>query len=295
MNIPKIPLITRISKNVIRILGSNPSPMTLQGTNTYLIGSGSERILVDTGDENIPEYISSLRLVLNEEKARIRDILLTHWHHDHVGGVKDVLKINNNEECKVWKFPRYSNEPQSCPEIPDHVKIHQLVNGQQFSVEGATMKVVHTPGHTSDHVCLLMNEILFSGDCILGEGTAVFEDLSEYVKSLELLLHLNSSTIYPAHGNIVLEAKQKIEFYLAHRKQREEDILKVFRMFPEKMFSAMDIVKEVYKETPENLWLAAAHNVTLVLKKLGNDKKIVFVKDEDDGPAWRLNGEGSRL
>lgn len=104
------------------------------------------RILVDTGDEDIPEYISSLQKVLKEENAGIGDILLTHWHHDHVGGVKDVLKLNSNGQCKVWKYPRYANEPQKCPEIPDHVEIHKLVNGQQFSVEGATMKVVYTPG-----------------------------------------------------------------------------------------------------------------------------------------------------
>lgn len=140
-----------------------------------------------------------------------------------------------------------------------------------------------------------MDGIIFSGDCILGEGTAVFENLSEYVKSLELLLTIDATKIYPAHGNIVPEAKKKIEFYLAHRKQREDDILKVFRASPTQSFSAMDIVKTVYKETPENLWPAAAHNVTLVLKKLDDDRKIVLVKDGDDGPVWRLNEEAARL
>lgn len=141
-----------------------------------------------------------------------------------------------------------------------------------------------------------MEGIIFSGDCILGEGTAVFEDLFEYMKSLEHLLKIDASTIYPAHGNIIPEAKQKIEFYIAHRKQREEDILKVFNANPSQKYSAMDLVKIIYKETPENLWLAAAHNVTLVLKKLEKENKLVVCKgNEDEGPFWKLSGEHSRL
>lgn len=107
------------------------------------------RILIDTGDEDIPKYISSLQTVLKEEQAAIKDIVLTHWHHDHVGGVKDVIKLSNNKQCKVWKYKRYANETQTCPEIPDYVEVHKLVNGQQFSVEGATMQVVYTPGNHS--------------------------------------------------------------------------------------------------------------------------------------------------
>lgn len=60
--------------------------------------------------------------------------------------MKDVLRVNNIDNCTVWKYPRYPNEPQTCPEIPDTVKIQQFTNGQEFSVEGATMKIVHTPG-----------------------------------------------------------------------------------------------------------------------------------------------------
>lgn len=80
-----------------------------------------------------------------------------------------------------------------------------LKNKQEISVEGATVKIVHTPGHTTDHVVLYLQEenAILSGDCVLGEGTAVFEDLYEYMKSLENILKINPDIIYPGHGNVI--------------------------------------------------------------------------------------------
>ncbi|CAD7090971.1 unnamed protein product [Hermetia illucens] len=291
---PKIPIITRLSSKVIRILGCNPGPMTLQGTNTYLLGTGTKRILIDTGDPDIAEYKESLKDLLTKEKSTINHILITHWHHDHVGGVKDVLDLVD-KECKVWKYPR-TDAPDVCPEVPDNIKISKLENSQIFDVEGASVKIVHTPGHTTDHVVLTMEEdgVLFSGDCILGEGTAVFEDLHDYMRSLNVILGIKPKVIYPGHGNIIEDPVPKIQFYINHRNQREKQILDVLIQNKGKNFTEMDLVEVIYKDTPSNLWKAAAYNVNHHLKKLVKDGHIVE-SQRDNASVWSYAQEKSSL
>ncbi|XP_017852415.1 beta-lactamase-like protein 2 homolog isoform X2 [Drosophila busckii] len=278
-----IPPVTRLTSNIIRILGCNPSPMTLQGTNTYLLGNGKKRILIDTGDENVPQYIEHLRGVLNEEKAAIGTIILTHWHHDHVGGVKDIVGSKfAAKDCHVYKFKR-GDENDNCPEIPTHIEVKALKDQQEFEVDGAKLRIVHTPGHTTDHVVLTTDDgTLFSGDCILGEGTAVFEDLHDYMKSLDKILKIRPGRIYPGHGNIIEQPVDMIKYYIDHRNQREQQILQFFVQRPSACFNAMDVVRVVYKDTPEKLWPAAAYNVGHHLTKLQKEGKLYVSQHNDE-------------
>ncbi|XP_030567920.1 beta-lactamase-like protein 2 homolog isoform X1 [Drosophila novamexicana] len=275
-----IPPVTRLTASIIRILGCNPGPMTLQGTNTYLLGNGKKRILIDTGDENVPQYIEHLNGVLRQEQASISTIILTHWHHDHVGGVKDIVgtqladKVRLNPDCQVFKFRR-SDASDVCPEIPSPISVQRLEDSQEFAVDGAKVRIVHTPGHTTDHVVLTTDDgTLFSGDCILGEGTAVFEDLFDYMRSLDKILKIRPERIYPGHGNVIDEPVGKIEYYINHRNQREQQILQFFSQRPGQRLQPMDVVKVVYKETPEQLWPAAAYNVEHHLSKLTKEHKL---------------------
>lgn len=114
--------------------------------------------------------------------------------------------------CQVWKYPR-SDAPDQYAELIN-VPVKHLVDGQQFSTNGVTVKVIHTPGHTTDHCVLMVEDTkeLFSGDCILGEGTAVFEDLHDYMLSLKKIIGHDPAVIYPGHGNIVTVKSDNMSF-----------------------------------------------------------------------------------
>lgn len=120
------------------------------GTNTYLIGRGHRRILIDTG-EGKPTWATRLQSVLSEEKATVHQALLTHWHGDHVNGVPDLLRM-----CpQATLFKHQPDEGQSG-----------INDGQVFRVEGATLTAWHMPGHTDDHMVFVLEEedAMFTGD-----------------------------------------------------------------------------------------------------------------------------------
>lgn len=92
-----------IGKNpIILFLGCNPGPFTLQGTNTYLIGTGKRRILLDTGDGQVPEYFDLLKSVLKEHQVTLDQIILTHWHPDHIGGVETIQQSISKGLIKIY-------------------------------------------------------------------------------------------------------------------------------------------------------------------------------------------------
>lgn len=206
-------------------------------------------------------------------------------HHDHVGSIEDVKQFVS-EDCTIWKFPRSDASEESGTKFLD------LVDRQEFDLDGKTkLKVFHTPGHTTDHVILFNEETksVFSGDMILGEGTAVFESLYDYMKSLEIVLQLQPSVIYPGHADIIDDNPvEKIQFYINHRNERERQILEALTNKKEPL-TALGIVKIVYTTTPRYLFPAAVVNVNQHLLKLKKEEKVVEIEKNKE-VFWKLSG-----
>ncbi|XP_005108821.1 endoribonuclease LACTB2 [Aplysia californica] len=279
-----LPKYLQLSQRVIRILGCNPGPATLQGTNTYLVGTGKRRILVDTGEVDNKEYLDLVKSSLEQQNVELQEIILTHWHHDHVGGVDGICRLFG-QKFRTSKLKRLSMADMKLSETS-----YTFISDKQvFKTEGATLQVHHGPGHSEDHIVLKLEEeeAVFSGDTILGGSTAVIEDLQEYMKTLHQLLDLDPKVIYPGHGPVVAKPKEVLAYYIKHRHDREQQIVQYLKDNRGKPSTAMDIVKVVYKGVPENVHLMAANNVTLHLKKL--QKENVTVSEDDK--IWRLASE----
>jgi endoribonuclease LACTB2 len=195
------------------------------------------------------------------------------------------------------------------------MNVREIEDGQSFdtpspSSDGSTaapftLTAVHTPGHTADHLSFLITSspdpsepgALFTGDNVLGHGTAVFEDLATYLSSLRLMSSRIGTTAraYPAHGAVIEDGKGKIEGYIAHREQREREALSILKTGRvgvgvdgpseghQREWASMEIVKIIYKDMPEELHKPAEGGLLQVLSKLEGEGRVRRV-----GVKWRI-------
>jgi len=221
---------------------------------------------------------------------------------------------------------------------PDGSVFHDLYDGQKFVTtvldKGTTLtaaaaattllEVLHTPGHSADSICLYLpiDRALYTADTVLGHGTAVFEDLGLYMKSLEKMLRFNDEkrceaelttrksaydTLYPGHGDILRNGSETIAMYIKHRVEREAQIVEVLRLpvpleleqsdrrdtdrqqpqLPV-MWTTWNVVRCIYKSYPENLWLPATRSVYLHLRKLEGEGFVRCVGGEGKDMMWEL-------
>ncbi|KAJ6541583.1 Metallo-hydrolase/oxidoreductase [Mycena capillaripes] len=324
-----------------QIILQNPGKFTLQGTNTYIIGKQRPFTLIDAG-EGREEYTPLLESALRDARgssestdADVSDIVISHWHHDHVGGLPAVLALlrrlwderNVSVEFKpprLHKFPAvmplnpYNKLPSILESLPtgsytpspEGEVFHDLHDAQVISAS-SQLRVLHTPGHTVDSICLHVpqDNALYTADTVLGQGTAVFEDLATYITSLRKMLEFTQTqgapTLYPGHGPVVADGEQVIATYIKHRLEREAQIVGILKRTPPAASAAAGdsashpwttwtLVATIYAAYPESLWLPAARGVDLHLRKLegegvvkraggeGQDTSWVFVADEED-------------
>lgn len=164
--------------------------------------------------------------------------------------------------------------------------VRNLEEGHICKVEGATVKAVHTPGHTRDHAVLILEEenACFTGDSVLGHGTAVFENYEEYVASLTVTEGLFTGRAYPGHGAVIEDGPGKVREYIEHRREREGDILDVLRSGDVKGKTPTEVVQIVYAKYPENLHTPAERGVRLVLMKLKGEGRVM-----ESGDRWHID------
>lgn len=256
------------SKRVVVALGQNPGLFTGPGTNTYLVGTGRKRILLDTG-QGLPAYLPVLAQALERADCEIQEIVLTHGHVDHIRGVGGICERYG--PLRVSKFPG-AEVDASCP-----VELSPLSDGDVVRCEGASLRALHTPGHAADHLCFVLEEegSAFSGDNVLGVGTTVIPaeggDLRDYMTSLEKLLAASPRCIYPAHGPRIPDGIAKIRAYIAHREEREREILAALAA-GHQAIPAM--VRVIYAAYPESLHPAARLSVCSHLLKLEREERV---------------------
>jgi len=250
---PGVP--SALSPLVRRVVAPNPGPFTGPGTNTYLVGI-DEVAVIDPGPD-IKSHIDAI--VGASMRERVRWVVLTHTHPDHWPGTARLVKATGAEVLAYGK-----HRDKDADVVPDRVI------GEGDTIEGSEwgLDVLHTPGHAPNHLCFLLEEerVLFTGDTVLDGMYSVVNparggDMAVYLDTLQRLRRLRLTRICPGHGDAIEEPRARIDDYLAHRKQRGQQILRLVRK--RDGIRIAEIVETLYRgqDLPEPLVEAAGWQV----------------------------------
>lgn len=270
-----------VAPGVRRIVAQNPGPFTFRGTGTYVVGEG-EVAVIDPGPD-LAEHVDALLASLAGE--RVSHILVTHTHNDHSPAAKPLKEATG--------APTYGFGPHAGGKrgeagseaggdwdfLPDVV----VKDGDEIAGNGWRFEAVHTPGHTSNHLCFALPDagILFSGDHVMGWSTSVIAppdgDMASYMGSLDKLLARQDKVYWPTHGPAITEPGRHVRAFIAHRREREAGIIDCLKAGCETIDS---LVERLYVGLNPALRGAAGRSVLAhLIDLIGRD--IVAA----DGPA----------
>lgn len=244
------------TEHVTNLLAPNPSPWTLDGTNTWVIGGGETVLVVDPGPDD-EQHLK--RVVEHLGDRRVAAILLTHGHRDHSAGAPAL--------AEMVRAPVRALDPKH------RLGEEGLQDGDVLTVDGLEVRVVGTPGHSFDSLCFWLpaDRAMLTGDTVLGRGTTVIDkedgSLGAYLDSLQRLHGLPRRTVLPGHGPELADSREVTAMYLAHRHERLDQVRAALRELGEDA-SARQVVEHVYTDVDEKLWDAAEWSVQAQLDYL---------------------------
>lgn len=240
-----------------RVLANNPGPYTGPGTNTWLLDDGSGSVVViDPG----PVDSRHAKAIVDALESRtLEAVLVTHTHIDHAPMA--------NPLARDFGVPSvgYAPGPHFDPDM-------RLLDGATFQVGSLGLVVIHTPGHADDHLCFRAGDALFTGDHIKGGSSVMVESLGPYLDSLQKLKGTGLRRLHPGHGDEMDEPDAVIDWYIAHRRQRHEQ---VFGAIASGCGTVEEIVEIVYADVDPSLHPLAAFSVAAHVELLGDEKRIV--------------------
>ena len=275
--------IENVAPGIRRITANNPSPFTFRGTGTYILGEGNVAV-IDPGPDQ-PEHVKAIVEGLKNET--VSHILITHTHNDHSPAAKALKEITG---APTYGFgPHGSGKPalkltsQAGGDMdfrPDEkTQDGSVIYGDDWSVS-----CLHTPGHTSNHICFSWDEekALFPGDQVMGWSTSIVSppdgDMGDYMRSLNKLIVRDDKIYYPAHGPEILEPQKLISAFQDHRREREENILECLKLGND---TIDQMVKTVYQDVSESLHAAAARSLVATVIYLVEQKKVEAIDGLD--------------
>ncbi len=266
----------RIAPGVLRVTAPNPGYMTGPGTNTYLVGT-SEVAVIDTG-VNAPVHLDAIQAAA---PGPITRILITHAHPDHSKGARELAQRTG---AKVFAHPtRLQGIRDKDFQADEYLNEGDVVHAADFS-----LRCLHTPGHAADHLCFLREEdgLLFAGDHVMESVTVVIAppdgDMGDYLAALKRLQNEKIKTIAPAHGGLIPASEQVFAQIIAHRLQREDQVLALLH---EQVSRIDDMVAHIYQEVPKALHPVAAWQVYAHLLKLRKDGRAAGEGPDGDWQA----------